>query len=696
MKKIPWLLAFISASNFLLAQNVGIGVTNPLTKLHIKGGLLLDSTNGGTPVSGAGTRLMWVPAKEAFRAGRVAANNWNDDSIGLGSFALGWDAKAKGLHAFAIGALSSATADYSMALGAETKASGQFSTAMGFGTNASAAYSFAWGFRTRATGDVSTALGNLSQASGFTSTAMGYGTQAIGDYGSFSTGELTKAIGKSSSAFGYNSKAAGYATVVFGVGTMSKPYSGTVIGTYNDSADAVNQQAIDPLNRLFEIGNGTDYNTRRNAMTVLQNGNVGIGTTTPQSFLHVKNGSVLFDSTVGDVPISGAGTRMMWIPGKKAFRAGQVVGTNWDDLNIGVGSVAFGYDCKASGQYSVSTGYESIASGPYSTSIGTQNVASGFLSIAMGWATTTSGTNSTAMGFSTKALGDYSTATGNATVARGYNSTASGLSTVSKAFAGTVFGTFNDSTNAASSVAFDPANRIFQIGNGTANNTRSNAMTVLQNGKIGIGILNPVDILEVADRMRLFSGPAGTAGIWLNKNNNVGPAGFIGTYVDDNYIGIYGHNGAGWQFFMNTATGNVGIGTDAPSQKLHVNGNICYTGSIAACSDIRYKKNIRPLNNVLIKVLALHGIFYNWNKENFKDKAFTDETQIGFSAQEIEKLFPELVQTDAKGYKAVDYSRLTPVLVEAVKEQQKQIDDQAKKIEWLLKEMQVLKEKANK
>ena len=123
------------------------------------------------------------------------------------------------------------------------------------------------------------------------------------------------------------------------------------------------------------------------------------------------------------------------------------------------------------------------------------------------------------------------------------------------------------------------------------------------------------------------------------------------------------------------AQNNVGIGTNTPSQKLSVNGNICYTGSIGACSDIRYKKNLTPLTGALNSVLSLHGIYYNWDTDRFKDKAFTNDRQLGFSAQEIEKLFPEIVQTDAKGYKAVDYSRLTPVLVEAVKDQQKEIEE---------------------
>ena len=70
---------------------------------------------------------------------------------------------------------------------------------------------------------------------------------------------------------------------------------------------------------------------------------------------------------------------------------------------------------------------------------------------------------------------------------------------------------------------------------------------------------------------------------------------------------------------------------------------------------------------------------------NFLKWSLRDERQIGFSAQEIEKLFPEVVMTDANGYKSVDYGRLTPVLVEAIKEQQKQIDAQQQQIDELRK-----------
>ena len=88
------------------------------------------------------------------------------------------------------------------------------------------------------------------------------------------------------------------------------------------------------------------------------------------------------------------------------------------------------------------------------------------------------------------------------------------------------------------------------------------------------------------------------------------------------------------------------------------------------------------MSHVLASVLALHPIYYNW-KQDFK--GYTEQRQIGFSAQEVEKLYPEMVQTDGNGYKAIDYGRLTPVLVEAVKEQQKEIEALKAKMEKIEK-----------
>jgi trimeric autotransporter adhesin len=113
----------------------------------------------------------------------------------------------------------------------------------------------------------------------------------------------------------------------------------------------------------------------------------------------------------GTIPAMGAGTRLMWYPGKSAFRVGTVEGAQWDDASIGYYSTAMGVNTTASGWYSTAMGAGTAASGSFSTALGS-STASGYASVAMGYYTAASGYASTAMGQGTRASGDYSTAMG--------------------------------------------------------------------------------------------------------------------------------------------------------------------------------------------------------------------------------------------------------------------------------------------
>jgi len=146
---------------------------------------------------------------------------------------------------------------------------------------------------------------------------------------------------------------------------------------------------------------------------------------------------------------------------------------------------------------------------------------------------------------------------------------------------------------------------------------------------------------------------------------------------------------------IDAATRFVGIQNNNPGVELDVCGTIAATNTTVAMSttcssDIRFKKNIQPLASSLDKLLQLKGVNYNWKVAEFPEKGFNDKTQIGFIAQEMETLFPALVTTDVKGYKAVDYAKLTPVLVEAVKEQQDIIDTQQEEIAALQQQVEEL------
>ncbi len=118
------------------------------------------------------------------------------------------------------------------------------------------------------------------------------------------------------------------------------------------------------------------------------------------------------------------------------------------------------------------------------------------------------------------------------------------------------------------------------------------------------------------------------------------------------------------------------------------------------CSDLRYKKDIVPMQNVLPDVLKLQGVKYNWREDEFPDKHFDDRREIGIIAQEVEKIFPEIVNIDKDGFRSVDYGKLTPVLIEAIKElnakneaQQKINEAQQKMLEEMKKEIEILKKK---
>ncbi len=104
--------------------------------------------------------------------------------------------------------------------------------------------------------------------------------------------------------------------------------------------------------------------------------------------------------------------------------------------------------------------------------------------------------------------------------------------------------------------------------------------------------------------------------------------------------------------------------------------------SFSSTSDERYKKNIRIFNNAIDSILKINGYRFVW-KDNNKES-------IGFIAQEIEKEFPELVNTNKDGYKSVEYSKFTSIIIECIKEQQNKINNQEERIILLEKQINKL------
>jgi hypothetical protein len=164
-------------------------------------------------------------------------------------------------------------------------------------------------------------------------------------------------------------------------------------------------------------------------------------------------------------------------------------------------------------------------------------------------------------------------------------------------------------------------------------------------------------------RVRLAKGGNGDAGIEFEKSNQA-QGGYVGMN-GDNEMMIYGfpYGGAIQRWNVNT-------------------GQICHATAPTICSDLRLKKDFKNLSNSLQSVASLQG--YNYYLRNEKNP----NLQTGFIAQEIQKIFPELVNTGSDGYLSVDYTGLIPHLVESVKSLKNENESLLKrltKIEELLK-----------
>lgn len=245
---------------------------------------------------------------------------------------------------------------------------------------------------------------------------------------------------------------------------------------------------------------------------------------------------VLFTGTEGSgsIPAEGGGTRMMWYPGKAAFRAGSIYNDYWNDSNIGINSVATGYNTKASGYCATSLGYNTSATGNHSLSAGNGAIASGGASTSIGFGTIASGVASTALGSGTIATGDFSTSIGTGIEAEGYYSIAIGL---------------NEQTGTSVS--------------------QESTMAIM-GGKVGIGTVSPSATTEV------FSSESKALNV-NNQNTTANPASAIwgeanGSGGVQHYALVARAGGATSQnvgvhseVLSNTANVNYGIYTNATS-----------------------------------------------------------------------------------------------------------------------------------
>ena len=223
-------------------------------------------------------------------------------------------------------------------------------------------------------------------------------------------------------------------------------------------------------------------------------------------------------------------------------------------------------------------------------------------------------------------------------------------------------------------------------------------------GNVGIGTTGPVSKLHVKGITTIENGGADATFAEVLRLSRT-------SFPDTYYHSIYTNHASGVannsiDFRVNygetvqrsvltlLGSGNVGIGTTSPGAKLAVNGSVMFpalvnestgyfvcanttTGNLATSttqcggSSLRFKKNVNPLNYGLVEIAQLQPVSYNW-QESFMPNNQT--SQVGFIAEDVAKIIPEIVSFDAQGRPSnVDYGKLTPILVNAIQEQQKQI-----------------------
>ncbi|MFN3783180.1 MAG: tail fiber domain-containing protein [Spirosomataceae bacterium] len=367
-------------------------------------------------------------------------------------------------------------------------------------------------------------------------------------------------------------------------------------------------------------------------------GNFGIGTTTPSQKLTVTGNALISG-------LAGTGSRMV-VADAAGVLSTQAIPTGGTNLYTGDGSL--------SGARVVTQGTNNLTfAGAGKTIFGSTNASTATTAGRLA-AVTNGDLQFTVMNDAASAIGNSARI---AFRTQGSNTLAGNTATISAIQRGTGLQT----------------DLLFGTYDGTVESTR---MAITSNGFVGIGTTSPTERLTIS---------GGTGAVAINVANSLGsariavaaaafdyglPAG--GDFILQNSANrglALGTNGDNTRLYI-AAAGNVGINTTTPGYTLHVNGSVAGTSAYFNLSDARLKTNIQPLANSLEKVKQLKGVTFDWNQTADASKKLDDKNHIGFVAQEVEKILPQVVNTasDEQKTKSVAYSDIIPVLVEAIKE----------------------------
>ncbi|WP_158497198.1 tail fiber domain-containing protein [Micavibrio aeruginosavorus] len=602
-------------------------------KFMTDGDILLTGTQTGTasvPASGAGTRMFLDTQTMALRIGTAYGTEWDNGNIGNYSFAFGEGATASGWGSIALGGGASALGTLSLAYGDTSSAEGDGSVALGSFVHAMGAGSIAMGNSTHAGENYAFAVGDASVASGYAAAAIGGSNIAAG--------VGTAALGMESVATGSHSIALGH-YVIAGDGQFDSgdPTLGSANDTVGEASMAIglitsaNSPGTYPMvtgdqSLGIFMGNQNAVNLATANQMSLLGGKMVIDSTIPATNL-VADTELEIDGTLkigsgGEACDASREGSIRYIAASDTFEACATAGS-WSALGGG-GSLS---------GLTAATAANTINNAAYAQAWQWNSLTTG-TGLALSSSSVTSGRILSVISSGTSATGPalYVEGNGNSSSGHGIRAMVNNSSGSSYAMYGATFGSgagvFGEATNTAA--------------------TGSRGVYGLSTGINGIGMLGQA------------TSTTGT-GVYGNAMGNSGT-----TY------GVYGTaaSAAGYGgYFTNTSTGVA----------LHAAGDIEYTGVLRDMSDIRLKDNVKPLDSALEKITQLQGISFTMKDSN------THDIEYGFSAQDVQKIYPDLVHQadDADGTLSMNYTGLIAPLVEAIKEQQKEIETLKNEIEAL-------------
>ena len=331
--------------------------------------------------------------------------------------------------------------------------------------------------------------------------------------------------------------------------------------------------------------------------------------------------------------------------------SGTQVGASGGPENGGgnIGQFSAGYASRAIGNISTATGFRNTASGSSSVSMGYYNYATGDATIALGKENWAEGASTVAIGFKNHAGGPGTVALGQENIAYGSTGFTSGYQNVT---GNASDGTGGSATamgkyNTASADASMALNRGTSATNQTA--TSMGFRTISDNvGMLAIGVNNEAGIGD----------PTADQYYYVNGEGTGAPIG-VAFVIGNGDIKV-------------DALGNETERGDNPSNAFVVkyDGSATLSGDLTINSDARLKSNIVTLGSTLSRLLLIDGKSYTM-------KANESISKIGLLAQEVQSVFPELVKkaNNSEETLSVNYQGMIPVLLNAIKEQQAQIDE---------------------